>query len=289
MMRLIIGGLLARALRPHQWAKNLLVFSACVFSHAWREAAPWLAALAAFAALSLCASAIYLLNDIVDARFDRLHPRKRLRPFASGALRPKQGVAAACLLFAGSALIGSALRRPFAISLAAYALLGLVYVFAGKRVAILDVIILSVLYTLRILAGGAATGIPISAWLLAFSMFFFLSIAFSKRCSEIAVCGGSPPGRPYGSNDPVAISGIASAYAAVVVLALYIQSPETARLYHRPEPLWVICPILLFWLNRLWLLSTRGQVDEDPVLFALKDWVSYAAGVVVVLLAALGL
>jgi 4-hydroxybenzoate polyprenyltransferase len=279
---------LAAALRPHQWAKNLLVFSAPLFSHSWRSAASWLQALAAFAALSLCASALYLLNDVVDAASDALHPRKRLRPVASGALGRTAALAAAAILLVASALVASPMRRGFAAFLGAYVLLGLVYIFAGRRVPVLDVVVLALLYTLRILAGGAATGIPISAWLLGFSLFFFFSLALSKRASEMAISGGHAPGRPYEPGDPLASSGIASGYAALVVFALYLQSPETASLYRHPAVLWLIVPILLYWLTRLWILTTRGRMDEDAILFALKDPPSYcaaAAAVAVILFA----
>ena len=282
------SGLLA-ALRPHQWAKNLLVFAACFFSHAWHSIAPWLAALEAFAALSLCASGLYLLNDILDVESDRLHPRKRLRPYASGAFGARHGIALGCLLFGMAGALAAWMQPQFEAFLASYFGLGLLYVLIARRVAILDVVLLALLYTVRILAGGAATGIPITPWLLGFSMFLFFSIALSKRCSELAACGGSAPGRPYTSRDRLEPSGVASSYAAIVVFALYVQSPETAVLYRHPSVLWLICPVLLYWTNRLWLLAARGEIDDDVVVFALKDKVSYATGVAALIVVAFAL
>jgi 4-hydroxybenzoate polyprenyltransferase len=279
------------ALRPHQWAKNLLVFLPPLFNHAWRNTAAWRSALEAFIAISLCASAIYLLNDLMDAPSDRLHPQKSRRPIAAGALKPSVAIAVAAVLFAASAAVAFAMPLAFAGYLAAYAALALLYVFGAKRIAVLDIMILAALYTVRILAGGAATSIPVSAWLLAFSVFFFFSVALSKRCSELTTWGDRASHRPYGSADyrTLSVAGMAGGYAAVVVFAQYVHSPDTASLYRHPDLLWLMCPILLYWITRIWLLTNRGQMDEDAVLFALKDLPSYAAGLLagIVLLCAL--
>ena len=279
------------ALRPHQWAKNFLVFLPPLFNHAWRNAAAWRSAIEAFIAISLCASAIYLINDLMDAASDRLHPQKRRRPIAAGTLAHTPAIIAAAILLAAAAAVGFLMPLAFAGYLATYAALALLYVFGAKRVAVLDIMILAALYTVRILAGGAATAIPVSAWLLAFSVFFFFSIALAKRCSELNTWGDRASSRPYGSADyrTLSVAGMSSGYAAVVVFAQYVHSSDTAALYRHPVILWLMSPILLYWITRIWLLTNRGQMDEDAVLFALKDLPSYAAGLLaaIVLLAAL--
>jgi len=279
------------ALRPHQWAKNLLVFLPPLFNHAWRNAAAWRSAIEAFIAISLCASAIYLLNDLMDAPSDRLHPQKSRRPIAAGTLARTPAIIAAAILLTASAAVAFPMPLAFAAYLAAYAALALLYVFGAKRIAVLDIMILAALYTVRILAGGAATNIPVSAWLLAFSVFFFFSVALSKRCSELNTWGDRASNRPYGSADyrTLSVAGMSSGYAAVVVFAQYVHSSDTAALYRHPAILWLMSPILLYWITRIWLLTNRGQMDEDAVLFALKDLPSYAAGLLaaIVLLCAL--
>ncbi|HEV2690834.1 MAG TPA: UbiA family prenyltransferase [Bryobacteraceae bacterium] len=267
-------------LRPHQWAKNLLVFLPPLFNHAWTNGIVWREALYAFVALSLCASAIYILNDIMDAETDRLHPEKRRRPIAARMLIPAHTLVLASVLLLGAAAVTFPMDRAFAAYLGIYAALALAYVFGAKRIAILDIMILAALYTVRILAGGAATGIVVSAWLLAFSVFFFFSVALAKRCSELTTWGDRASGRPYGPEDyrTLSIAGMASGYAAVVVFAQYVHSPDTASLYRHPAVLWLACPILLYWITRVWLLTNRGRMHEDAVLFALQDKASYLAG-----------
>lgn len=278
-------------LRPHQWAKNLLVFLPLLFHHSWTEGSAWQAASLASAVMSLCASAIYILNDIMDAEDDRSHPGKRRRPIADRTLTPAFGLAAAVVLLAGAAAVAISLPRAFAAYAGVYAALAVVYVLGAKRIVILDIMILASLYTVRILAGAAATHIPVSAWLLAFSVFFFFSLALAKRCSELTMWGDRIPGRPYRPEDYLALSasGVASGYAGVVVFAQYVHSPDTASLYRHPEMLWLVCPILLYWITRVWLLTNRGQMDEDGILFALRDKASYAAGVLTVVVVACAL
>lgn len=271
-----------RALRVHQWLKNLLIFILLFAAH--RETDPVLLGkdLLAFAAFSLCASSVYILNDLLDLPSDRKHPRKRHRPFAAGHLPISWGLLASPILLLLAFATGFILKSQFALVLGTYFLLTLGYSLWAKRIMILDIILLAVLYTLRIIAGGAAASIPPSFWLLSFSVFFFLALAMVKRYSELLVMKRlgqmTAHGRGYHIEDfPVILSlGTASGYAAVLVLALYINSPEVRALYRHPEILWSLIPVLLFWMSRIWLITHRGGMHDDPVIFAIKDKVSLA-------------
>jgi 4-hydroxybenzoate polyprenyltransferase/phosphoserine phosphatase len=265
-----------RAMRPHQWLKNLLVFVPVVAAH---ELAlpPLAAATPAFLAFCLSASAVYVLNDLLDLRADRGHPRKRDRPFASGALPIKTGV----WLFSGLAIsglaVGSFLGAQFVAVLVLYQVATTFYSLVLKRHAVIDICMLAGLYTLRIVAGGFATGIDLSVWLLAFSTFFFFSLAAAKRLAELteldSIGGRLTLGRGYRVEDLPLVAGmaLASGYVAVLVMALYINVPEVQALYYRPEMLWGICPILLYWISRVVLWAHRGEMPDDPVVFALRD------------------
>jgi 4-hydroxybenzoate polyprenyltransferase len=274
--------LLLGALRVHQWAKNALVFIPLLAAHALSAAALFAATLAFFS-FSLVASGIYLLNDLADLRHDRRHPSKSRRPFASGALPLSWAFPAIPLLLAGGFGLGLLLPREFLLTLFGYLTLTVAYSVHLKRVLALDTVVLAGLYTVRIAAGGAAVGVPISPWLFAFSMFFFLSLALVKRVAELfalAQRGESQAGgRGYraGDIDQAAMLGSASAFTSVLVLALYINSSAVPGLYRHPQFLWLTCPILLYWLSRLWILARRGAVVEDPVVFAIKDRVSWLA------------
>ncbi len=271
-----------KALRVHQWAKNALVFIPLLAAHVVTPA-NLLAALMAFVAFSSVASAIYLLNDIADLRHDRLHPTKRNRPFASGALPVLWAFPAIPVLLAIGLGIGLALPRDFLFALLGYIGLTVAYSMRLKRVMALDTVVLAALYTIRIAAGAAAVSVPISPWLFAFSMFFFLSLALIKRAAELFVMAQRGQTRAGGRGyhaadiDQVAMLGSASAYTSVLVLALYINSSTVPGLYRRPQLLWLACPVLLYWLSRLWILARRGEVLEDPVVFAIKDRVSWLA------------
>jgi 4-hydroxybenzoate polyprenyltransferase len=273
-----------RALRPHQWAKNLIVFVPLLTSHKILQPAPALKSLAAFSAFCLCASAGYLLNDLFDIQADRAHPTKRRRPFASGDLPIPAGLVAAPLLLAGSAAIGVELAPRFAAALGIYLVLTTVYSMRVKQVPLLDVFFLSALYTLRLAAGHEATGIAYSFWLLAFSVFIFLSLALVKRFAELDAADtrsvSEIKGRSYTPADRswVATLGAASGCVAVLVLALYVNSHEVTELYQRPLRLLLICPLMLYWISRMWMMAHRGQMHEDPVVFALRDRVSYLVG-----------
>jgi len=266
-----------KATRVYQWIKNLLIFVPALLSHRIADAGVLGAAVLAFVAFGLCASSVYLINDLLDLDADRRHPRKRKRPFAAGTLPASQGVVAAALLALAAALLAIEVGGLFAAVLAAYYACTGAYSLRLKRSPIVDVMMLAGLYTIRIVAGGAATGVEVTFWLLAFSMFMFLSLAVVKRYAELhdAARAGltKPAGRGYGADDlPLLLSlGTASAFAAIVVLALYINSPQSEALYGDSRPLWLICPLLLYWVCRVWLLTTRGRMHDDPILFALRD------------------
>jgi 4-hydroxybenzoate polyprenyltransferase/phosphoserine phosphatase len=276
--------LLRRALRLHQWAKNVLVFVPLLGAHR-AQPGPVLHALAAFLAFSLCASSVYVLNDLVDLPHDRLHATKKRRPFAAGALDLRLGplLCAACL--AAAFAIALLLPWHFVVLLGAYLAVTLAYSLGLKRQMVVDVIVLAGLYTLRIFAGGAATGTKISPWLLAFSLFLFFCLAVVKRQTELAQLRRAgreaAGGRGYVVDDLGMLQALsaASGMAAVLVMALYVNSGDVLPLYRTPEALWALCPILLFWISRVLMLSHRGQMPDDPVVFALRDPVSLVSGV----------
>ncbi|MDJ1009587.1 MAG: UbiA family prenyltransferase [Paracoccaceae bacterium] len=270
---------LLRALRPHQWSKNLLVLLPALAAHA-PGALP--AAFAAFVAFSLTASAVYLINDLVDLDSDRAHPRKRNRPFASGALPLTVGLWAAPALIAAALLIGALFASPgFLAALAAYFVATFAYSMWLKRKLVIDVITLAGLYTVRIVAGAAAAAVMLSPWMLGFSMFLFLALAAVKRQGELTdqiSSGRGSAGRAYEAEDLPVLRGIALAavHAAVLVLALYISSEDVQRLYDRPDLLWLVCPILLYWALRMVMKAHRGLMTDDPIVFAGSDRISQA-------------
>jgi 4-hydroxybenzoate polyprenyltransferase len=281
-----------RAIRVQQWVKNLLVFVPALVSHRITEPGVLLASTAAFLAFNLCASSAYVFNDLVDIAADRAHPRKRHRPFAAGVLSASQGVWVALTLLAGAAAIATLTGLRFSATLALYYVMTWLYSVRLKRAALVDVMTLAGLYTLRIVAGAAAASIVPSFWLLAFSIFIFLSLGIIKRYAELyeARQSGLPggEGRGYSSKDLelLLMMGIAAGFCAVVVAAMYINSPESQYLYRHKEPIWLICPLLLYWIMRMWLLATRGHMNDDPLVFALRDRISIAT---LVLVGALGL
>lgn len=269
---------LARAVRPHQWAKNVLVFVPAVAGHRL-DAATLGDAGRAFVCMSCCASAAYVLNDLVDAEADRLHPTKRSRPFAARAIPPWVAYALPPALLMGAAAVAWPLPASFVAILGAYVVATFAYSLRLKRVAVLDVLVLAALYVIRVIAGSAATEIAVSDWLLSFAMFLFLSLALVKRTSELRRIGapaGNGRGYELADESQLAALGTASGCVAVMVLALYLQSPAVTLLYRSPRVLWGLCPLLLYWTSRIWLLARRGLVDDDPVVFALSDPASYA-------------
>lgn len=275
-----------KALRAHQWAKNLLLFLPLLAAHVLDQPARLAAGALAFVCFSLCASSVYLLNDLLDIGDDRHHRSKRHRPFAAGTLPALAGVALAPLLLA--AAFGLALWLlpwKFSVVLLSYYALTLAYSLALKRVMALDAITLAALYTLRLIAGAAAFSVPLTFWMLAFSMFMFLSLALVKRYAELREARhrgdqGQARGRGYYPGDLEMISalGAAAGYLSVLVLALYTQDKATVALYRQPQLIWLACPLLLFWTTRTWMLTHRGEMHDDPVVFALKDRTSLVVG-----------
>ncbi len=279
---------LAKAIRPHQWAKNVLLLAPLLLSHTLRSRAVADVGLA-FICFCLCASGTYIVNDLLDIEADRRHPKKRKRPFACGDLPAGAGIGMA-LIFLVAAFVGAAfLPRPFAAVLWLYSLMNLTYSLFLKRVALVDVILLSGLYAVRLLAGGAAARVAISPWLAGFSIFLFLSLAMVKRFSELqnTRARGHAPSNARGyllvDIEQLRSFGTASAYAAVVVFSLYISGRDVVTLYRHPERMWLILPFLILWISRVWLLAGRGELDEDPVLFALTDRMSLLIGVCVLI------
>ncbi len=277
---------LVKALRIHQWAKNILIFLPLLASHRVFELSLVLNGLMAFIAFGACASSVYMFNDLIDLPEDRQHPTKCNRPLAAGTMPVLH------TLFLIPGLLVSAfglalwlLPWQFATVLLAYYLFTLTYSLWFKRVVMLDVITLAVLYTARVIAGGAAMALVTTFWILAFCMFMFLSLAFLKRYTELHAARQKGkktklPGRGYHLSDfeLLASLGSSSGYLSVLVLAFYIQQAEMSTLYRSPEWMWCACPLLLFWLSRVWLLAHRGQMHDDPIIFALRDKVSRWVG-----------
>ena len=287
-------GTLVKAIRVHQWAKNILIFVPLLLSHRVSVASLG-SAVAAFFCFSFMASSNYLVNDMLDIEDDRKHPGKRMRPFAAGDLAVTTGMSLAAMLFVASVALLPWLPETFAMWLGFYIAATISYSVYLKRVAVVDVILLSGLYTLRLLAGGAATGTEISQWLGGFSTFLFLSLAMVKRFSEIEILRergtAAIHGRGYlvADMEQIRSFGTASAYAAVVVFMLYIARPDVTELYRHATRLWLIVPLLIYWLNRVWLLASRGELDDDPVVFAIGDKMSLAVGAAVAVVALLAI
>lgn len=269
-----------RALRLHQWLKNVLIFVPLLAAHLLTDPIAVIKAIAAFLVFGVCASSVYILNDLLDLDADRRHPRKRKRPFAAGNLPIWSGLGISMLMLAASFVGAFALAPRFALVLLGYYVLTFAYSLRLKQLAMLDVLVLAALYTIRIAAGTVAIDVGFSFWLLAFSMFLFLSLALVKRYTELGVQRNagidSTSGRGYVTSDYelLASLGGASGYLAVLVLALYINSTASAELYHRPHLLWLLCPLLLYWISRVWLIAHRGAMHDDPVIFAARDKVS---------------
>lgn len=275
---------LLRALRPHQWAKNLLVLVPVLAAHQ----RPGLQVAIAFVSFSLLASSVYLTNDVADIEHDRLHPRKKDRPVASGQLSRGTALFTALLLLVASLLLALLLPRTFVLVWLTYFVATSAYSMGLKRRVMLDVIILAGLYTARVVAGAAAVGVPLSSWFLAFSVFVFTSLALLKRAVEALEARDRERdairGRGWRVEDlPVlGAMGAACAVAAALVYCLYITGSDVRKLYARPELLWIGLPVLLYWLGRVWLMALRGEVHDDPVVFALKDPTSWAVLAVMV-------
>jgi 4-hydroxybenzoate polyprenyltransferase len=276
-----------RGMRIHQWLKNLLIFIPAATSHQILNPDVFRPVFLAFFSFSACASAGYIVNDLLDLKADREHPAKRRRPFASGALSPFFGAVLAILLFLTALGFASVVSRRFMYFLAAYLVLTVAYSVALKTMLLIDIFLLAFFYTIRVFLGGEAAGVTVSFWLAAFSAFFFFSLAVVKRFNELRLLvkleGMAATRRDYRAEDlsMLAMWGAAGGCAAVVVLALYINSEEVTQLYRRPAFLWPVCLAVLFWLNRIWMLANRDGLPYDPIIFAVRDRVSYLIAVFV--------
>jgi len=268
------------ALRGHHWAKNVLLFLPLALSHNLAVESIF-RTLAGFALYGFCASGLYILNDLLDLHSDREHPWKKERPFAAGDISIPEGLLASFILLSSALGLGFLLDVKFGLALLGYATLTMVYSLSLKKVALLDVFILSSFYSFRILAGALISGTPLSQWFLAFSMFFFLSLAMAKRYSELlhasdlVKAGNSGRGYRTGDRELLLSLGVGSSFSAVVIFSLYVHSQDVLLLYSSPDFLFLLCPIVLYWLSRNWLMAHRGELKEDPVTLAIRDPVSY--------------
>ena len=278
---------LLKAMRVHQWVKNILLFVPLLASHRILDVNLFFSGLIAFIAFGLCASSVYLLNDLFDLPEDRQHPTKAYRPLAAGTFPIMHALGVMVGLFVAAFLIAFVfLPIQFSYVLFAYYALTLTYSLYLKRIVMLDVVALAMLYTIRVIAGAAAMSLVVTFWILAFCVFIFLSLAFVKRYTELndARIKGKlvqTSGRGYMPDDfeLLASLGGSSGYISALVLALYINDVNALNLYQSPKWMWVACPLLLFWLSRVWLLAHRGQMHDDPIVFALRDGVSRWIGV----------
>jgi 4-hydroxybenzoate polyprenyltransferase len=283
---------LLRALRPHQWAKNILVLVPLLTAHRLNDAAALMDALLGVVAFCLCASSVYIVNDLMDLEADRAHARKSARPFAAGSLSLRTGFLMAPMLLIAALLIAAILPTKFMVALGAYYAVTVAYSLLLKGLLLADTIALAGLYTLRIVAGAAAIDVELSLWLLMFSVFLFLSLAFVKRYTELDALQRQKrlqaAGRGYEVQDiPVVQNlGIAAGYMSVLVLALYINSPAIEALYRHPNVMWILCVLMLYWISRVWMAAQRGAMPDDPVVFALKDPVSITVGALSLLVVA---
>ncbi len=273
-----------RALRLHQWLKNLLLFMPLLAAHQVGDVHAWGVLVQAFMAFSLCASTVYLVNDLLDLESDRVHPTKRKRPFASGVLPVWTGVVLAPVLLACSLVLAGHTGGKFLGWLLGYFALTCLYSWVLKRLILIDCLTLAMLYTLRVLAGAAAVGLQVSFWILAFSVFLFLSLAFVKRYAELEMQSATGHtklhGRGYHTDDASLIQtmGITAGQASVLVLALYLNSDAVTLLYKSPELIWGAVPIMLFWIHWMWMQAHRGRMHDDPLVFAVKDRISLLTG-----------
>lgn len=276
-----------KALRVHQWVKNSLIFVPLLTAHQFQNSQMVMMSLLAFLSFSLCASSVYFLNDLLDLNDDRQHATKKNRPFAAGTLSLLAGIVGAPLLLLVAIGICLFLPVQFQVVLAAYYLLTLAYSFKLKRLVMVDVVALASLYTIRIVAGAAAISVALSFWLLSFSIFVFLSLAIIKRYTELmklrTKSATKALGRGYQVEDLELLSSLggSSGYISVLVLALYINSPEVKGMYSNPTLMWPACLVMLYWVSRIWIIAHRGGMDDDPIVFALKDKASVMCGVLI--------
>ncbi len=272
-----------RQFRVHQWSKNLLLVLPLILAHKLTSLPAVAACFVAVVAFSCFASAIYIINDLIDLPHDREHPTKSKRPLAQGTISIREAAAAAGGLTGVAVLLSAAfLPWRFLAMLAGYGAMSLAYSLWLKRVVVMDVLLLASFYVYRVLIGAAAIDVDASFWLLAFSMFFFLALAIIKRYADLVQAAnlgqGELSGRSYTTADVEFFRslGLSCSVVAVLVLALYLQSYEVTQLYSRPKFLWLVCPLALYWIMRVWLIASRGNMPDDPIVFALRDRVSYA-------------
>ena len=283
-----------RVLRLHQWLKNSLLFIPLLAAHQLLNSNDWVLLILAFFSFSICASSVYITNDLFDLESDRMHPRKQYRPFASGLMPIWFGVALAPMLLVLGIILATYVGGKFIPWLLFYFILTVFYSLGLKRLLLVDCITLAMLYTLRIVAGAAVLNHNLSFWLLAFSVFLFLSLAFVKRYSELEIqlLSGIEKvhGRGYFTSDASLIQtmGITSGYSSVLVLALYLNSDAVIKLYKTPQLIWGAVPIMLFWISWMWMQAHRGNMHDDPLVFAVKDKASLFAGVLFVGILAIG-
>jgi 4-hydroxybenzoate polyprenyltransferase len=274
-------------LRPHQWLKNILVLLPVLLSHTWNNWAISSKALLATVCFCLTASATYIFNDFLDVHSDREHDHKKLRPLAAGTVTTRAAMMLAVALLVASIFLAVKLPLSFGIMLGVYFLSTTLYSLYLKTKVILDICTLAGLYTIRLFAGGAATDIPISEWTAAFAMFCFLGLAAVKRYAELQASpetGELTTRRGYEQVDKstIQVLGLSSMVMSVLVLVLYLRSPEVTLLYRHSEMLRLICPVLLYWFGRIWVVAGRGRMHSDPIIFALRDRASLIAAAVIV-------
>lgn len=273
---------LLREMRIHQWVKNLLIFVPLLTAYKFDDLELAKQAALAFLSFSLLASAIYVINDLADINSDREHEKKKSRPIAAGIISVPEALLLSSALTAGGLLAAILVNLEFVGVALTYMFLTIAYSFILKQIAVLDCLVLAILYTLRIVAGGLATGIPLTYWLLAFSGFLFFSLAWMKRYAEVSKVTSqlNVPGRSYGNSDAQFIFalGMGSGFISIMVFALYIENGLSNSVYRQPDLPWIALGVLTFWLCRIWLVTYRGQMHEDPIIFAIKDRVSMFCG-----------
>lgn len=278
-----------RVFRVHQYLKNLLLFLPSAAAHQINQTQSINLLLLAFASFSLCASSVYIINDLIDLESDRQHPRKRYRPFAAGLVPVKYGLMLSPLSLLASLLLASSVGNHFLIWMIIYFAVTLAYSLRLKRYVLIDCLALATLYTLRVTAGASAVSITLSFWLLAFSIFLFLSLAFVKRYAELEVQilqGNSlTPGRGYNVKDAPLMQtlGITAGYIAILVLALYLNSEAVMNLYATPQLIWLAIPLMLFWISWMWMKAHWGQMHDDPIVFAIQDKTSWVVGLLLMI------
>ena len=270
-----------KEMRIYQWVKNILIFVPLLLSHTYAQFDMISVSVIAFIAFSLCASSVYIINDLCDLESDKKHPVKKFRPIAAGTLSVSVAKVMAFILFVVALAVAVLINQEFVLVFITYFILTLAYSFGLKALPIIDVLILGGLYTLRIIAGIYAIQVEISFWLLVFSLFIFISLAMLKRFIELKNMEErdedkmSRRGYEVDDADLISKMGIVSSYIAILVIALYIHDPLVTVKYSSPAWLWLVIPAMLYWLSRVWLIANRGQLHEDPVLFALRDKASY--------------